>query len=478
MLPAPNPIGCKELIQNYMDAGLATVCMADADGLKGINDSYGHTTGDQFLEKVLQTLQQCFPEFIWDRYGGDEFVGVSSGEITPDANQAIRDTVQILGQSIKIGYSLGVVHTAPNDTVDLAMAMADAAMYEAKHVHHGGLLMFNPSKKVGLIGLDWGMEWYIPLTRNKVRFFLGYELGDVDFVFTQHCLTQEGIYVKTPEELKNYITLAEPELKPAEDEFGDWGLPAENLEWRSKTPESEWEQIEGVEQAVKLNIEIGDKQPPRSKPIEVHEIEKAIKVEKKKKESRFQIPQLPQLPKFPEFYTDKAVDSVEPPVKNSSIFHGKVLWVWGERSHKLDYAFALHLSKSNQVLYLDGDFADPQQPGDWSMCWAIGTPARPPSNPRKDKNLTTWGLGKRPPKLSNIKALWDNALYSLATVDRTIIVGAGKIAPPPHVDIILFVTENDVLLSYPAVAIYPSDPMNEIERKVVEVFEKVKVGGG
>ena len=477
MLPAPNPIGCKKSIQNYMDKGPATVCMADADGLKFVNDTYGHTLGDEFLFTVFQTLQKCFPEFIWDRYGGDEFVGIGAGVIVPDADRAVRDVVDLQGIQIKIGYSLGVAHTAPNDTVELVIAMADAAMYEAKHVHHGGLLIFQPFKKVGLIGVDWEMRWWLLPVKKQVRFFLGYERGDVDYVFTKHRLTQEGIYVETPEELKDYISLTEPEqdveiTKP--DEFEEWGLPAENLEWRSKSPESEWEQTGGTEQSVKLNIEMGGEK-------QLVELPEPVKIEKKVrgKREKFQFPHMPQisLPSLPSFHLDKEKSILEPTIKSNPVFQGKIFWIWGERSHELDYLFAQHLAKSNQVLYLDGDFTNPQQPGDWSMCWALGTPARPPSSPKKEKNLTTWGLGKRPPKLSHIKALWDNALYSLGTVDRVIIVGAGKIAPPPHVDIILFVAEKEVLLSYPAVAINPSDSMDEIERKAGSVFEKVKVGG-
>ena len=494
MLPAPNPIKCKKVIQKHIETGPATICMADADGLKGVNDKYGHLAGDQYLEHVFRILQQCFPEFIWDRYGGDEFIGVAQGEITPDASQAVRETVQILNQTIKIGYSLGAVHSAPNDTVDLVMAMADAAMYEAKHVHHGGLLMFNPSKRVGLIGPNWEMEWYIPLIRNKIRFFLGYELGDVDFVFAKHRLIQEGVYVETPEELKGYIMeqteqLDEfnfPDTSPKEDEFGNWGLPEETLEWRSRLPESEWEQTGDIDQGVKLNIETGNKQ---SWEIPRTEVKTQPEPEKKKKGSRFQLPHIPEislpslsslsslsLPSLPSFRMDK--EEKNPDLETvtaigNPTFQGKILWIWGDRSHEIDYVFAKYLARSNQVLYLDGDFKNPQHQGDWSVSWALETPARPPSDYKKEKNLTIWGLGKRPPKLANIKSLWDNALYSLTTVDKTIVVGAGKMGPPPHVDAILFVTEEDLLLASPAVAVKPSDSMEEVVRKAVEVFEKI-----
>lgn len=465
MLPAPNPIQCKNEIQEVLGTGPATVCLADADGLKGINDKYGHLAGDQYLECVFESLQGSFPEFHWDRYGGDEFIGVSPGEISPNPEQAKRETVQILNQPIKIGYSLGVVHTAPNDTVELAMAMADAAMYEAKHVHHGGLLMFQPVKVVGLILTDWAIEWYIPLVREKIRFFLGYEQGIVDFTFTQNPDIQEGIFVDSPEKLHRYIFEVEKNEPPQPvDEFGEWGMPVENLEWRTKTPESEWEQMQD-DQPVKIRLErdggsVAGSIKPTAKP---EPVEKSPLPKKR----RFSLPDI-SIPTFPSLSPAPAPHKPEP--KEDNILQGKILWVWGERAHEIDYAFARHLSQSASVLYLDGDFKNPQQPGDWSDCWAIKTPARPPANLKQEGNLTVWGLGKRPPQLRNIKALWENALYSLNTTDKVIIVGAGGSAPPPHVDGILFVTENDIPLAAPAVSVHPLEKPEEIAKKVGEML--------
>ncbi|KLU61679.1 diguanylate cyclase VdcA [Peptococcaceae bacterium CEB3] len=460
MLPAPNPIGCENKIREVLGTGSATVCLADADGLKGINDKYGHLAGNEYLEHVLDELRGCFPEFIWDRYGGDEFIGVSPDRIVLTPEQAKRETVEIFNQSIKIGYSLGVVYTAPNDTAELALAMADAAMYEAKHVHHGGLLMFEPQKRVGLIQTDWPADWYVPLVRGKIRFFLGYEQGGVDFVFTRDPDILEGIFVESADQLCHCIK-HEPAESDDQDEFGEWGMPIENLEWRTKVPESEWEQIED-DQPVRIRLERDGRataKPEAPKPP-------IPKFSAKRQRHKISIP----IPKIPIPKIEKPEQpGTPPPVPSDSgdggAFQGKIIWIWGERGHEVDYAFAQYLARFGPVLYLDGDLANPQQPGNWSDCWALGTPALAPSGTKQEGNLWVWGLGKRPPRPKNAKALWENALYSLNTVDRAIVVGAGKTAPPPYVDRIVFVTEdNGLTLNYPAIAISPLDKPGDILR--------------
>ncbi len=483
MLPAPNPIQCKLNIQEVLTNGPATVCIADADGLKGINDKYSHVVGDRYLECVLNDLQTSFPQLVWDRYGGDEFVGVASGEIDVDPKQTDQNVVEILTYTIRIGYSLGVVHTIPNDTVELAMAMADAAMYEAKHFHHGGVLLFKPLKTIGFTQGIWEEDWYIPLAKDKIRVILDYEHGDVDLVFSQNCEAQDGIYVKDPKELQNYISLTEPdsltEQMTTDDEFGDWGVSDENLKWRSSTPKSKWDLAE-VDTNISINIETGNKddvtRAERPKTVVVEPTAEKINPKRTK---RLTIPQLPSLslslPSLPSLLSFKG----ERPVSNGlssqltqPAFRGKVIWIWGNRAHEIDIKFAKYLANQNDVLFLDGDFASPQHAGSWSISWVSGSPARPPSNPMIDGRLTIWGLGKKPPKITNAKSLWDNVLYSLNTQERVLIVGAGKIAPPPHVDVILFVTEDNIQLSYPAIAVYPTEQVKDIVKKVENALEK------
>lgn len=119
-----------------------TVCYADIDGLKNVNDTYGHQEGDAYITLVTRAISRPFR--ISDslcRLGGDEFL-----MILPDCNldEACRMWRRI-GASVatacrKSGkpYALGISHgfaqfdAARHQTVDQLIADADTAMYAEK----------------------------------------------------------------------------------------------------------------------------------------------------------------------------------------------------------------------------------------------------------------------------------------------------------------------------------------------------------
>lgn len=59
---------------NWMIGGHICVYMADINCFKEINDSYGHTVGDEVLREVGNRLIELFPKCRCYRYGGDEFL--------------------------------------------------------------------------------------------------------------------------------------------------------------------------------------------------------------------------------------------------------------------------------------------------------------------------------------------------------------------------------------------------------------------
>ncbi len=66
----------KELFSDPQELGSCALIMVDADGLKKINDEYGHEMGDVYLKKIAETIKIPFAEgnCITSRQGGDEFV--------------------------------------------------------------------------------------------------------------------------------------------------------------------------------------------------------------------------------------------------------------------------------------------------------------------------------------------------------------------------------------------------------------------
>ena len=120
---------------------LALVFM-DLDGFKHINDSLGHSTGDQLLQRVAERLLNCARHSdTVSRQGGDEFVillpSIENGD---DAMAFAKKTLQAfeapyrLGEhNIHIEVSMGI-SLFPNDghNAETLIRNADTAMYHAK----------------------------------------------------------------------------------------------------------------------------------------------------------------------------------------------------------------------------------------------------------------------------------------------------------------------------------------------------------
>lgn len=133
------------LMQNVSHLGLGAMIMLDADGLKTINDTYGHAQGDLYLIKISEILKG-FPKnhIISARLGGDEFAaffyGYGSKELLDKTLMALKESdekhtlrVEDCGQELQVRYSIGWARF-PGDSVDYhaLLHLADQRMYENK----------------------------------------------------------------------------------------------------------------------------------------------------------------------------------------------------------------------------------------------------------------------------------------------------------------------------------------------------------
>jgi len=118
----------------------------DLDGFKRVNDSCGHSAGDDVLRQVGERLRGCLREAdTLARRSGDEFLAVLEHLASGPALDTVIDKIragferpfQVGGCSTRIGVSIGVA-VFPEDTTTLQglLEHADAAMYRDKRRHH------------------------------------------------------------------------------------------------------------------------------------------------------------------------------------------------------------------------------------------------------------------------------------------------------------------------------------------------------
>jgi diguanylate cyclase (GGDEF)-like protein len=117
-----------------------TVAFMDLDGLKQVNDQYGHGMGDAMIVSAARILQQTFRESdIVGRLGGDEFCVLALGDhnaYSPQQRlqQAVDTFNQQSEQPFRLSCSLGFVRGPVNhsDTLDDLLRRADQCMYTEK----------------------------------------------------------------------------------------------------------------------------------------------------------------------------------------------------------------------------------------------------------------------------------------------------------------------------------------------------------
>ncbi|WP_204384860.1 putative bifunctional diguanylate cyclase/phosphodiesterase [Aeromonas veronii] len=125
----------------YKSPGFAVIFI-DVDHFKQINDTLGHSAGDQLLKEVSRRLQTCIRQNdLVARLGGDEFViyldsNKSDDDISPVLNRIISRLsypFRLLGNELSITVSLGV-SSVSEQTSDISQLLhqADLAMYQAK----------------------------------------------------------------------------------------------------------------------------------------------------------------------------------------------------------------------------------------------------------------------------------------------------------------------------------------------------------
>jgi two-component system cell cycle response regulator len=126
----------------------ALLFFADINGLKQINDRFGHSEGDAAIHRMARILERTFRDSdVVARLGGDEFA-ILANEASPNSRQDILDRLKenLHSEGLRrpryaLSLSVGVARFDPQYpmTVDDILNLADRAMYEAKGSPRDGL---------------------------------------------------------------------------------------------------------------------------------------------------------------------------------------------------------------------------------------------------------------------------------------------------------------------------------------------------
>ena len=141
----------RALLLEWVEHGLArrdapgefALLFIDLDRFKIVNDSIGHSAGDELLIGFAERLMQVVrPTDAATRLGGDEFAllldGVTNlqdaGAIAQRLLDSLREPLIVEGREVVQNASIGIVIPEAGDDVTSLLRKADVAMYDAKRV--------------------------------------------------------------------------------------------------------------------------------------------------------------------------------------------------------------------------------------------------------------------------------------------------------------------------------------------------------
>lgn len=118
-----------------------TIISTDCDGLKGINDKFGHSAGDQYICFARDALKECLPRGSYlFRMGGDEFIALVPSMGKEKASHLVekinKTSKKYKNDHFELNMSVGS-YTIDKDkgTIENAVILSDKEMYKIKRMH-------------------------------------------------------------------------------------------------------------------------------------------------------------------------------------------------------------------------------------------------------------------------------------------------------------------------------------------------------
>jgi diguanylate cyclase (GGDEF)-like protein len=138
------------------DARRPAVLFLDLDDFKKVNDSLGHSAGDQLLLAAADRVRSCLrPDDVVARLGGDEFAVLLERASRDDSELIAKRLVEALqapfvleGTEMKVHASIGIALANAHTAADDMLRNADVAMYSAKTNGKGSYAWYDPEMHV------------------------------------------------------------------------------------------------------------------------------------------------------------------------------------------------------------------------------------------------------------------------------------------------------------------------------------------
>jgi diguanylate cyclase (GGDEF)-like protein len=146
--------------QEYLNTALShkqsevAVLFVDLDRFKMINDTLGHSAGDELISRLGEKMARILPDgAIIARLGGDEF-GIVLGGTDTDTSLDIgnklvaicAEQLDLFGTTVQVSASIGIAFRGDtNSDGSELLRRADLALYQAKNAGRGILCAFEPS---------------------------------------------------------------------------------------------------------------------------------------------------------------------------------------------------------------------------------------------------------------------------------------------------------------------------------------------
>lgn len=187
-----------ETLKNMGREEKFTAVLYDINGLKWVNDTYGHLEGDRLLSYVAKTIDRELKEsdFVF-RLSGDEFIIIFMNKSAKEADEWMHHILDVLKDGraevgihydVTFSYGLATIQGREKLNVSDVLSIVDAQMYIQKRDYH----ILKEQKKLEERHLR--AESIVPFQYNKEYLFDVLDKSIDDYVFAGNLKTGKFMY--------------------------------------------------------------------------------------------------------------------------------------------------------------------------------------------------------------------------------------------------------------------------------------------